>query len=179
MRGIRNKVIQLSLVLGVIFAFAEGITYGGDIMDSKRGDLAGVKMSYRLEGAYCPYKYIQIEISGTGEGKLSYELYREYVEAGQEKDNTVTLKVDERLIKELVDLYQAVDFFNLEVIDLNKERIRVTDVGTTTLTFSYAGKERSLSYGYVENDPFKELVKLYWEVAEKYLPNLEMRRKQN
>ena len=145
-------------------------------INNRTNELKTIKMSYRLEGAYSPYKYIQIELDGTGEGTLSYELYRERVGKDGKKNDAVKFKADEGTIKKLVGLYTKADFFKLEVNDLNKDEIQVTDVGTTTLTYNYEGKERKLSYGYVENNPLEGLVRIYSRLAKEHLPDRQRNR---
>lgn len=169
----RNKLILLALSIGIMLVFTRGIIYGGETMASLKEDLTNLKMSYRLEGAYMPYEYIQIDISGTGVGKLGYSLYREYIGKDKEKTKTITFKIDEDMIKRLASLYRYADFLHLNLVDLNKDGIRVTDVGKTTLSYSYIGQERTLSYGYVENNPLEDLVSLYWQLVREYLPKQE------
>ena len=138
--------------------------------DMTRSDLSKVKMSYRIERAYSPYKYIHIEILGTGEGQVSYELYQEYVKEGGEKQRNIPILITANEIEELVRFYQETEFLQLEVEDLNKDKIQVTDVGTTTLSYSDGKKEREFSYGYIKENPFSPLVRAYWQLAERYLP---------
>jgi hypothetical protein len=168
-----RRICLVSLFLLVVFVFTKGIIYGGEDMLYAKDDLSGLKMSYRIEGAYSPYKYIQIDISGTGEGKLSYSIYKEFTGANKEKERTTVFKVEKSIIEKLAGLYRDADFLNLTLKDLNKDKIQVTDVGTTTLTYSYAGKERKLSYGYVENSPLKELLKVYKRLTKRYLPTID------
>lgn len=157
-------------ILGMVILFVPYSTYGGEMSDDLTENLVNLKISYRLEGAYSHYRYIQIEISGSGEGKLSYELYREYLK-GAEKEKVILFEVDQATIEELVHQYENADFFNVEVNDLNKDKINITDVGTTTLAYHRSnGKERTLSYGYIKNNPLRELIKLYLKLAKKYLP---------
>lgn len=133
-------------------------------------ELVGVRMSYRLEGAYSPYKYVQVDISGEGETELEYEIYKEYLSKDEPARKSIKFKIEKEKIEELLKAYQEVDFFNIEVYNLNRDKVRVTDVGTTTLALSYAGKERTLSYGYIEDNPFQELISLYWKLINQYLP---------
>lgn len=163
----RKKIVYL-ISFWITFCFTNPISYGGEDMFYQEG-LTNLKMSYRLEGAYSPYKYVRIDILGTGEASLDYEVYREYVSPEQPKKETINFRVEKETIKELLRLYQEKGFFNIEVYDLNKERICVTDVGTTTLTLSYTGKERNLSYGYIENNPFQEILNIYWSLIKEHL----------
>jgi hypothetical protein len=175
MKGLVRSNNILSVLFSLVFISS---IYGAEIMNKNLGDL---KISYRSEGAYSPYKYIQIEIYGSGEGKLSCEFYDDpfsqehhytygnYHE--QERKATASFQINQSTLQEFIHLYERADFFNLEVTDLNKDGIRVTDVGTTTLTYSHRGMERTLSYGYVESNPLAELVKLYWQLVKEYLPN--------
>ena len=163
----RKRVYLTILVLGII-CFTNSLNSGGENMGYSE-ELAGVKMSYRLEGAYCPYKYIQIDISGEGEVKLDYEVYKEYLSKDEPAKKSIKFKIEKEKIEELVRAYQEVDFFNIEVYDVNRDKVRVTDVGTTTLSLNYAGRKRSLSYGYIEDDPFQKLISLYWYLINKYL----------
>jgi hypothetical protein len=136
------------------------------VKEKKTGEL---KFSYRIEGAYSPYGYVDVEISGTGEGKLSYEFYG----MGNKKpeERVIPFKVDPSTIEEFKRLYQEIDFFNLELTDLNKHEIRVTDHGTTTLTYSDGKKEGIISYGYAEDNPLAELIRRYYELVKDYLPD--------
>ncbi len=165
----RERAYLTIVVVGMI-CFANSLSWGGENMGYLK-QLVGVKMSYRLEGAYSPYKYIQIDISGKGEAKLEYEIYKEYLSSKDEPaKKSIRFKIEKAKIEELLRAYQEVDFFNVEVCDLNKDKVRVTDVGTTTLSLSYGGKERTLSYGYIKDNPFQKLISLYWELINRYLP---------
>jgi hypothetical protein len=99
-------------------------------------------------------------------------LYRDGALLGRQPadEQVIKFQLQPELIQKFLQLYQKADFFNIEIDDLNKDRIRVTDVGTTTLSLSYAEKERSISYGYIEDNPFNELLRLYWQLLERYLP---------
>ena len=139
-------------------------------MDDMRENQPDIKMSYRIEGSYSPYKFIEVAVSGTGQGRLSYALYREFTEKEETTEVTIPFSVHPSTIEELINLHEEVNFFNLPVKDLNKEEITVTDVGTTTLTFRYKGKERKISYGYMENDPLTKLVTFYGRIIKEHLP---------
>ena len=165
-----RKRVYLTILVSGMICFTNYLISGGENMCYSE-ELVGIKMSYRLEGVYCPYKYIQIDISGEGEAKLEYEIYKEYLSSKDEPaKKSIKFKIEKTKIEELLRAYQEVDFFNIEIYDLNKDKVRVTDVGTTTLSLSYGGKERTLSYGYIENNPFQKLISLYWELINKYLP---------
>lgn len=142
-------------------------------MAEESSDFSNLKMSYRLEGAYSPYKYIQIEVSVNGKGKLDYELYKEYVSENARKQRTIFFRIDESTIKELISLYEKVNFCNLKLNDLNKNKTYVTDVGTTTLTYNCKGQETRLSYTHLKDNPLKELVKFYSLIARRYLPPIQ------
>ena len=142
----------------------EGISNEGDDMKEE------IKMSYRLEGAYSPYKYVQADITGDGRLQIEYELYREYVNEGSPGRNVVEADLEKSEVQELLDLYLESDFFNAQFNDLNKDQTYVTDVGTTTLSLNYEGKERTLSYGYIEDNPFQKILQKYWELIKEYLP---------
>lgn len=158
MKGLVRSDNIFSILFSLVFT---SNIYGAEVVNK---DLSDLKISYRSEGTYSPYKYIEVELYGSGEGKLSYEFYREYVPKGEEEEKTIAFKVDQSILQEFVHLHEKVDFFNLEVADLNKDEIRVTDVGTTTLTYSHKGMARTISYGYVENNPLAELIQLYWQL---------------
>lgn len=161
-----TRLAFLSLSLAFIGSIIS-IAGGSQAMAEATDNSSPLKMSYRLEGAYSAYKYIQIEISSNGKGKLEYELYREYVSENERKQRTVFLRIDETKIKELIALYKKVDFCNL---NLSEAKAYVTDVGTTILTYHCQDKEKRLSYTYLKDNPLKELVKFYSRLAMRYLP---------
>ena len=165
-----NKFLCFTiLILSISFLTGSESRGEDDMLGGE--NLAEIKMSYRLEEAYSPYKYIQVEVSGKGEAVLEYELYADEISAGnQPRSGVIKFQVQPELIQKLLRLYLKADFFNVEVNDSNRDEIVVTDVGTTTLSLNYAGKKRSLSYGYIEDDPFQELIKLYWDIITDYLP---------
>ncbi|MBM3254846.1 MAG: hypothetical protein FJZ08_00905 [Candidatus Omnitrophica bacterium] len=130
-------------------------------------------MSYRLEGAYSIYKYIQIDCFYNGRGKLTYEFYKGHIPSNEEKQGMIFFNLDETVIKKLDSLYKEADFCSLNFIDLNKNKLRFTDIGITTLTYICKGKETKFSYTYLKENPLKELVKLYSKIAVRYLPPVQ------
>ena len=133
-------------------------------------------MSYRVEGSYMPFKFIQLTITGVGEATLHYALYQEFAQPGQELEKTLTFAVKQDTLQELIALHQKADFFNVQLNDLNTDQVRVTDVGTTTLQYRIKDKDRTVSYGFVENNPLGDLVRLYGQIASAYLPKPERQR---
>jgi hypothetical protein len=118
---------------------------------------------------YSPYRYIEIQIGGRGEGILQYEMYEEEGIPGKDPEGIISFQVEPASLQEMIRLHEEADFFNVELTDVNEERIRVTDVGTTTLTYRQNGKERTLSYGHVTDNPLKELIRTYERLIEKPL----------
>jgi hypothetical protein len=131
-----------------------------------------LKMSYRIEGSYMHFKYVQVTLKKGGKGVVSYKLYKEYVPKGAEpSEQSVDFEAGEEQVKALFSLYSKMNFFQMKIVDLNEKEIKVTDTGKTTLYISYNGKERELSYGYVENPMLDKLVKTYWDIMKVYLPD--------
>ena len=162
-------MIKIKLCAVICMFFLAGC--GAESSRNEGGSMnEDIKMSYRLEGAYSPYRYVQADIKGEGRLKIEYELYSEYVNESPSGRNVVEAELEKNKVRKMLDIYLESDFFNVEFHDLNKESINVTDVGTTTLSLSYGDKERTISYGYIEENPFQKILQSYWSLLEKHLP---------
>ncbi|OGS22534.1 MAG: hypothetical protein A2314_08545 [Elusimicrobia bacterium RIFOXYB2_FULL_50_12] len=161
----------MSLLLLVSFAALTVYAQEENTYPAKKSELGSLEMSYRNEGAQMPFSYVQLNIEGTGKCRLEYSTYPEY-KCDNDNDEII-FNMDRRAVMELSELYRKADFYRIEINDLNREKITVTDVGTTSLSYSFRGKERKVSYGYVENEPLSELVKFYSNIMKKHLPKTQ------
>jgi hypothetical protein len=173
MKALKTGVAILAIIIfaGAIF-FAVNQKNKG-VPDTMNAQPIKPDMSYRTEGAYMPFKHVQINLSRDGKGTIAYQLYEEYTPKGAAKagEKVISITLEPTMIQGIESLYEKVNFFNMQVNDLNKDNITVTDMGTTTVFYSKDGKERTLSYGYVnDNKTLDELVRQYRSLADQYLP---------
>jgi len=123
----------------------------------------GLYMSYRLDNAYMDYKYFQVDITQTGDCRITY---REVDEGSVQKpEKVINMQVPVMTIEKMLELYKELDYFNYQPQDLNKDTITVKEVGTTTMFYAVGGKSRKLSYGYIKDKTLAKLTGMFWNIA--------------
>ena len=172
----KRMLYTARFIMALAFAGISTQCYGGEMIPAKTQKNDFVAMSYRIEGAYMPYKYIQVDIDNAAQVVLQYCLYQEYVAPGEVPEKTVRFAIDQQMLQKLIALHEQADFFHVQLNDLNRDQMRVTDVGTTTMGYRTKDRERSLSYGFVEDNPLKDIIRMYSDIANMRLPKIERRR---
>lgn len=132
--------------------------------------LSTLKISYSVFGGYSKYKYIKVNLSGTGDIVLEYELYKGQAIQGEPLENKITFKLDLAKIRTLAELFRKANYGTVQFRDENKDKIRVTDVGLTTLSYSYLGKEKAVSFEYISSNPFKDILAFFSAITKEHLP---------
>lgn len=161
------------IILAVVAAVVAGYMYINNDRNYARTEKEHISsqdtaMSYRLAGSYSRLKYIQVDINGYGKGQITYAPYKEYAEKNGLTEQRIEFTMPEQEAAQLSSQYDKLNFFKLEVEDLNKKYIRVTDVGTTTFTYCKGGTKGTLVYGYVKDENIKKLVQSYRAIINKY-----------
>jgi hypothetical protein len=70
------------------------------------------------------------------------------------------------VVNEMSRLFNELNFFNFTPEDLNKDKITIKDVGTTTLFYQADGKSRKLVYGFIRDKTLAKLTGMFWNTAE-------------
>lgn len=156
------KSIVILLIINLLFSY-QAIAAGDQPQKKEAEMTSDIIMSYALEGAYNPYRYIYIEIANSGKATLKWYPYKEQAE------KTKTMQLDEITLRNLINAYEGMRFFDKEIVDLNKDKIYITDVGTTTLFYRNKEGERKLRYGYVEDEDLNKLVREFWKIIKKHI----------
>jgi len=119
--------------------------------------IENVSMSYFHYGAYSPFSYIRVNITGFN-ATVSYQ----YLSSNA---TIINLTLSEKNVSDFIKKYQEMDFFNMTI-----DNHFVFDVGTTEISLRYNNMNRTISYISTEDKNVKELEVMYWNL---YWPLIE------
>jgi len=137
-------------------------------------DLPNVIMSYRYDGAYSPFKYVQVRVEGPDKTICSFQYFNQ-------AEQIAEVYLDKNFLKDLIRHYTALDFFNYDfnkITESSDENHIIEDAGRTTFSYHYKDKARKISYEIIKtktqghlaipiNDNAKKLLGLqnmYWQI---------------
>jgi len=180
--------VQRSLIaLFILFCMilAQPVQAAVGLEDYGIGNVADTNMSYRHDGAYSAFKYVQVQVQGNGKAICS-------VGRLNQPDQIEEFNLDPDFVKGLIKLYADLNFFDYDfskITDSSDEHHTVEDAGTTTFSYQHKDKARVISYESVKikvrdhaaipiNEDAKKLVELqtmYWKVLNRkiYMDNLK------
>jgi hypothetical protein len=106
-------------------------------------DVGQVKMSYRYEGVESPYRFAQVDISGSGEVVCSFQY------SGTNFVETSNLQLQQSDLGSFIQEYAKLKFLDYDfkkITDSSDNEHRIYDAGYNNLSFQDKNRNKKVSY---------------------------------